>query len=131
MQAKRESTQQRLRQIPEAQYKNPKKPPIHRNITELVRCYRGKRVKGRICCGDALVFLRSMKSETAGIVFLDPPFNLRKVYCLNNRKLDCRPEGEYQQWLTNMLQESTRVLMPGGALYPTTCPPGPFDLALT
>ena len=46
----------------------------------IVKRYVGKRVRGVIYQGDALAFLKKMKHDSAGIVFLDPPFNLGKIY---------------------------------------------------
>jgi site-specific DNA-methyltransferase (adenine-specific) len=85
--------------------------------TVVVHRYAGKRIRGTIHKGDALAFLRSLKSESAGIVFLDPPFNLGKEYSDRNKELDRRPEKRYEEWLLSILDESVRVLMPGGALY--------------
>jgi site-specific DNA-methyltransferase (adenine-specific) len=73
--------------------------------------------RGTIYVGDALAFLRSIESASAGLVFLDPPFNLGKQYLRGKPKLDRLPEDEYQEWLTSILVESIRVLAPGGALY--------------
>jgi site-specific DNA-methyltransferase (adenine-specific) len=66
---------------------------------------------------DALDYLRTIKSDSAGIVFLDPPFNLGKRYSTSGSALDMLPEGEYERWLCGVLIESQRVLMPGGTLY--------------
>ncbi|MCL4203465.1 MAG: hypothetical protein KJ000_13260 [Pirellulaceae bacterium] len=40
-----------------------------------------------------------------------------KRYSVHEPSLDCRPEQEYQAWLVEVLNESARVLMPGGTLY--------------
>lgn len=82
-----------------------------------VRTYRGKYLKGAIRQGDALVYLRSLKKESTGIIFLDPPFNLGKIYSTHNRTLDQRSNADYRNWLTEILNESIRILIPGGALY--------------
>jgi site-specific DNA-methyltransferase (adenine-specific) len=66
---------------------------------------------------DALKFLASLDEACADLVFLDPPFNLGKLYSEQRRDLDSRPEQEYQSWLTSVLTQGTRVLKPGGALY--------------
>jgi site-specific DNA-methyltransferase (adenine-specific) len=83
----------------------------------LFRRYAGSHVSGSLYCGDALAFLKGLKSEIAGIVFLDPPFNLRKDYGAEDRGIDDKDEAEYLDWMTQILTESVRVLMPGGALY--------------
>lgn len=87
------------------------------NKLNIFRQYSGNAFEGRVHCGDGIEFLRSLDSDTAGIVFLDPPFNLGKIYGERFSSLDKRPENDYLKWLMTLLQESVRVLMPGGALY--------------
>lgn len=77
--------------------------------------YSGKATTGKICKGEALDFIRSLDSQFARIVFLDPPFNLGKVY--GDGTSDLRPETEYRQWMLHVLDESVRILEPGGTLY--------------
>ena len=74
-------------------------------------------VNGTIFTGDAVDFLRGLKSRSASIIFLDPPFNLGKDYQSGARGLDKKPEHVYQSWLQRVLRESTRALADGGALY--------------
>jgi site-specific DNA-methyltransferase (adenine-specific) len=84
---------------------------------ELYHRYSQKEKRGSIYSGDALEFLKRLPKESADIVFLDPPFNLGKVYGRTQRKLDQRPEAEYKKWLTEILIECVRVLTDGGILY--------------
>lgn len=84
---------------------------------DLISNFSDGNVYGSIFAGDAVDFLRSLKSGTATIVFLDPPFNLGKEYLSGARSLDRKPEHIYRTWLFRVLRESTRVLSPGGALY--------------
>src|SRR5437868_5913642 len=77
-----------------------------RRIVEIFRRYRSKTVTGGIYAGDALDFMRSLPSQSARIIFLDPPFNLGKIYGRGGRKFDLRPEAEYQDWLVKVLDES-------------------------
>jgi site-specific DNA-methyltransferase (adenine-specific) len=49
------------------------------------------------------------------MVFADPPFNLGKDYGTNGS--DRRPEEQYVSWCKEWLDESCRVLVPGGALF--------------
>jgi site-specific DNA-methyltransferase (adenine-specific) len=79
--------------------------------------YKSKNVAGSIYLGDALDFMRSLPSQSAGIIFLDPPFNLGKVYGSDGPKSDLRPEAEYSGWMCQVLDESVRVLEQGGTLY--------------
>jgi len=72
---------------------------------------------GQLSRGDALGFLRTLDDGTADVVFLDPPFNLGKHYSKQDRKLDRRPEADYERWLRRVLLESSRILKPGGIMF--------------
>lgn len=72
---------------------------------------------GVLICADALDALRTVESDSADIVFLDPPFNLGKKYGGKPKKADVRAEAEYESFIVGVLLESVRVLKPGGALY--------------
>jgi len=48
---------------------------------------------------------------------LDPPFNLGKQYSRARPSMDRLPEEKYLAWIQDILNESVRVLMPGGTLY--------------
>jgi len=82
-----------------------------------IACYGGKGIRGRIVQGDALDFLRTIKAGSASLVFLDPPFNLGKLYTALNVSLDQKPEQDYRRWMEDILVESTRILEDGGTLY--------------
>jgi site-specific DNA-methyltransferase (adenine-specific) len=103
---------------------------------QLVFSSKSKSVNGKIICGEAVEFLKGLASESARVVFLDPPFNLGKQYN-GNKQLDRRPELEYRKWLLEVAAESIRVLEPGGALFFYHVPSwamrlgGHFDEALT
>lgn len=83
---------------------------------KVVFAAKNKKLNGKVVCGDAVEFLRSLPSDCARIVFLDPPFNLGKKYSLNEN-LDRRPDAEYRTWLVEVASEAVRVLEPGGALF--------------
>ena len=91
----------------------------HSNIGkfEKVRQFKSKKITGTILCGDAYEFLEAMKSNSCDLIFLDPPFNLGKKYCKKYPKLDMKPEQEYKEWFKKILDESIRVLQPGGTLF--------------
>lgn len=82
----------------------------------LITSFRGKLVNGKIFKADALQLLNSLPDESMSIVFLDPPFNLGKIYGRRKRS-DSLPSEDYQLWLAGVLSEAVRVLQPGGALY--------------
>jgi len=79
--------------------------------------YGGKCLRGTIVKAEALDFLRGIKSGSASLVFLDPPFNLGKVYTKHNETLDQRTERDYRHWMEDVLIESARILDDGGGLY--------------
>jgi len=89
---------------------------MKRKSNEIVYLRRSKKVHGKIACGDAIEFLKSLPADCARIVFLDPPFNLGKQYN-KNKRLDKKPEKEYGEWLVEVATESARVLQPGGTLF--------------
>jgi site-specific DNA-methyltransferase (adenine-specific) len=65
---------------------------------------------------DALVFMGALHSEIADIVFLDPPFNLRKRYGAATYPESSAPDA-YERYLVSVLSESVRVLRPGGSFF--------------
>jgi site-specific DNA-methyltransferase (adenine-specific) len=84
---------------------------------EIIKAYKNKTVQGSIWHGDALEFLKSLKPGSADLVFLDPPFNLGKIYSSQLPSLDKKDELEYKNWMEEILYECIRVLAPGAALY--------------
>ncbi|HEV2202643.1 MAG TPA: DNA methyltransferase [Bryobacteraceae bacterium] len=72
---------------------------------------------GTLYAGDALSFLQALGTDTAALIFLDPPFNLGKTYGSSRTTFDNRPQAEYETWLLQILEQCTRVLAPGGTLY--------------
>src|SRR5256885_6103046 len=81
------------------------------------RDFRGGLARGAVVHGDALEFLKSLRNESASLIFVDPPFNLGKQYSRTSPALDQKPESEYLEFLTAVLNESTRVLEKGGTLF--------------
>jgi site-specific DNA-methyltransferase (adenine-specific) len=72
---------------------------------------------GEIVCADALDFLHALQNECADVVFLDPPFNLGKVYGLSGEKGDRLADDVYMEYMCRVVTESSRILKPGGSLY--------------
>jgi site-specific DNA-methyltransferase (adenine-specific) len=83
---------------------------------KVIYASKSKSINGKIVCGDAVEFLRSLPRDSARIVFLDPPFNLGKLYD-GKKVLDRMPEVQYQEWLEEVANESIRVLEPGGSIF--------------
>lgn len=73
--------------------------------------------KGEIHCADALAFLRTLDTESADLIFLDPPFNLGKRHIKEDPRDDRRPVADYSAWLAQILEESIRVMALGSSLY--------------
>lgn len=84
---------------------------------ERVQSWRRPGPSGVLYRADASEFLASQRSESADLVFLDPPFNLGKKYSAGHPKLDRRTSKDYRLWLSSVLLEGVRVLAPGGALF--------------
>lgn len=72
---------------------------------------------GLIFSVDAKEFMSTLRESCADVVFLDPPFNLGKRYGSSPRSGDQLDDEEYLELLTTVVQESVRVLRPGGSLY--------------
>lgn len=82
----------------------------------LYKKYDGPTAKGLIYSGDAITFLQSLDDDFCEVVFLDPPFNLGKRYG-SAAQMDTKPDEEYASWLKDILDESVRILKPGGSLF--------------
>ena len=65
--------------------------------------------------GDCLDVMKLVKDEAVDTVFADPPFNLNKFY--GARVNDNKSDSEYIAWCKLWLNESVRVLKPGGSLF--------------
>jgi site-specific DNA-methyltransferase (adenine-specific) len=66
--------------------------------------------------GDCLDVLANMRSNSVNLVFLDPPFNIRKQYDRDDFDDDVEPEI-YKGLCRTWILEAIRVLRPGGALF--------------
>lgn len=83
---------------------------------DLIFKSKSKSIDGKIVCGDAIQFLKTITSDSARVLFLDPPFNLGKRYD-RKKNLDRMPRHEYGKWLENVADEAVRILEPGGSLF--------------
>ena len=90
--------------------------PIVTDVTarqELKPVYTSK--YGILYQGDCLKFLSALPDESVDLVFADPPFNLDKKY---GTGIDDRMELDlYLDWSKQWLNESIRILNPGGSLF--------------
>ncbi len=78
-------------------------PPIH--ITP----------NGVLFADDCLNILKNIKNEVIDTIFADPPFNLGKEYGKNTN--DLVPDKEYIEWCKKWINESVRILKPGGSIF--------------
>ncbi|MFN6519471.1 MAG: DNA-methyltransferase [Nostoc sp. CreGUA01] len=65
--------------------------------------------------GDCLQLLSALPDEFVDLVFADPPFNLGKEY--GEGINDFMETEQYLNWSQRWLDESIRVLKPGGSLF--------------
>jgi len=67
---------------------------------------------GEIWIGDAVVWLRTLPSESVDLIFADPPYNMKKA------EWDRFESHEaYIQWSLAWIEQAARVLKPTGTLY--------------
>jgi site-specific DNA-methyltransferase (adenine-specific) len=90
--------------------------------TELFRKASSVKIVGRhrrtgiFTAMDGLRAMRAMRPGIADIVFLDPPFNLGKDYGIRS-SIEAADPRDYEVYMTELLDESARVLKEGGALF--------------
>ena len=67
---------------------------------------------GAIWIGDAIVWLRSLASESVDLIFADPPYNIKKA------EWDTfESQQAYVDWSLEWIEQAARVLKPTGTLY--------------
>jgi site-specific DNA-methyltransferase (adenine-specific) len=70
---------------------------------------------GQLYQADCLEVLPNLESESVDTIFADPPFNLNKLY---PSKIDDNLKAEqYLNWCERWIEESIRLLKPGGSLF--------------
>ena len=84
--------------------------------------------RGALYRCDCLHLLSLLPDASIDTVFADPPFNLGKDYG-SRRVRDDREAGDYLAWARGWLDESIRVLKPGGALFVYSLPRWAFHFA--
>lgn len=67
---------------------------------------------GKIWCGDSVIWLRSLPSESVDLAFFDPPYGIKKA------EWDTfESQQEYVRWSLQWIEQAARVLKPTGTLY--------------
>jgi site-specific DNA-methyltransferase (adenine-specific) len=67
---------------------------------------------GKLICGDAVRWLRSLDSASVDLVFADPPYNIKKASWDEFESMTA-----YVAWSREWIVEAARVLKPEGTLY--------------
>lgn len=67
---------------------------------------------GEIWCGDSIIWLRSLKSESVDLVFADPPYNIKKAEWDSFES-----QEKYVNWSLQWIEQAARILKPTGTLY--------------
>ncbi|HJT58221.1 MAG TPA: site-specific DNA-methyltransferase, partial [Ktedonobacteraceae bacterium] len=68
--------------------------------------------RGEIWCGDSIIWLRSLKSESVDLVFADPPYNIKKAEWDSFES-----QEKYVNWSLQWIEQAARILKPTGTLY--------------
>ena len=67
---------------------------------------------GQVYQGNSLDWLRSLETESADLIFADPPYNLKKADWDNFEN-----QAQYLEWSLQWIQEAARILKLTGSLY--------------
>lgn len=77
---------------------------------------------------DCMRLFASVRSDAIDAIFADPPFNLGKDYGKGSSS-DSMAREEYLHWCFSWLNESVRVLKPGGSIFIYILPQWGFHFA--
>ena len=77
-----------------------------------------------IKCGDSLVELTKLPSNSVHLAITSPPYNVGKDYDKHNDKMNYK---DYLNWLNKVWKETKRVLVPGGRFCLNIAPTGISD----
>ena len=64
--------------------------------------------------GDALETLKQLETESADLIFADPPYNIGKDF---DGFIECWSEAEFLNWTYRWIDECHRILKPHGTFY--------------
>lgn len=67
---------------------------------------------GDLWVGDAFAWLRSLETGCADLIFVDPPYNIKKTEWDSFES-----QKEYVRWSLQWIEEAARLLTPAGTLY--------------
>ncbi|MBI3035420.1 hypothetical protein HYY71_03785 [Candidatus Woesearchaeota archaeon] len=77
-----------------------------------------------IKCGDVVIELAKIPSNSVHLAITSPPYNVGKDYDKHNDKMKYK---DSLKWLNNVWKETTRVLVPGGRFCLNIAPTGIKD----
>lgn len=70
--------------------------------------------ENQILLGDSIKIMQQMPEGCIDMVFIDPPYNLKKGY---SKYKDELKEKEYLEWCNEWLSECVRILKPSGSIF--------------
>ena len=82
-------------------------------LLEVYKEYSGTGFSGILYHADAHDLLESLDPGTVDLAFLDPPFNLGKVYSEDDPNSDLRDPGDYESWMRGTLDQVLDALARG------------------
>lgn len=85
--------------------------------------------RGAVYRADCLALFAALKDESVDCVFADPPFNLGKIYGTVGTVNDALTRQQYLDWCFQWIDESVRVVVPGGAVFIYILPQWGFHFA--
>ncbi|MDK1031874.1 MAG: site-specific DNA-methyltransferase [Planctomycetia bacterium] len=79
------------------------------------RCVSLSQVLDNVICQDAFEALDFLPSGFVDLLFLDPPYNLTKMF--NARSFKRRTLKQYEEWMDSWLKKMVRLLKPAASIY--------------
>lgn len=73
------------------------------------------KIKNRIICGDLFSIINFLPDNFIDLLFIDPPYNLNKVF--NSVKFKEVSIHEYEKWMDSWLSKLMRLLKPTASVY--------------
>mgnify|MGYP000253422860 CR=1 FL=1 len=73
----------------------------------------------KVLVGDCIQLMKKIPDESIDLIFIDPPYNLRKRYLTYN---DEKSDEEYLRWSKKWLLEAVRILKRTGSLFVVNLP---------
>lgn len=78
-----------------------------------------KKLENKILLGDSIEMMKQMPEGSVDMVFIDPPYNLKKKYSKYKDELRAK---EYIAWCDEWLSECVRILKPTGSIFVINIP---------